>query len=151
MINNIVAVLCRLFLGGMMIYGGFGKFSNPSPSPQEVVVKAERFTSPEKEETLQKVLYINGMKQTGFAWEILGVCEILFGLLLIIQYTALAGAILVLPITIHIFFFHVFLEADETGELLMTGVLLLANVFLIVRDMPRWRKLIWIPPLAKTP
>ncbi len=144
----ILMIVARLFLGGMLVYGGFGKFSKPSPTPVEVVEKAGKFTAPEKTETLQKVLYINGMKQTGFAWELLGFCEIAFGLLLILQFTGLIGAILSLPITVHIFLFHLFLEMDELGELGMTAALLAINILLVAREFPKWKHLVWIRPLS---
>ena len=71
---SIVYIVLRLLLGGFMIYGGIQKFQKPIPTPVEVVEKAEKFTSPEKENTLQKILYISGAKQTGYFWEVLGIC-----------------------------------------------------------------------------
>ncbi|MEX0359499.1 MAG: DoxX protein, partial [Allomuricauda sp.] len=57
--KNIVFIILRLILGGMMVYGGIQKFQKPIPSPIEVVEKAEKFKAPEKESTLQKILYIS--------------------------------------------------------------------------------------------
>ncbi len=139
---NIIYIALRLFLGGMMIYGGLGKFDKPNPTALEVVEKAEKFTSPEKENTLQKVLYINGAKQTGYFWELLGICELLLGLLIVMQGTSFIGAVLLLPITLHIFLFHAFLELDEIGELLMTAGLLVANLVLIAKEYSNWKHLI---------
>ncbi|MEM0998804.1 MAG: DoxX family membrane protein [Bacteroidota bacterium] len=147
-ISSIVAIVARLFLGGMMVLGSFEKFK-PSPTPQEVAAKAQKFTDPEKEEILEKVLYISGMKQTGYAWQVVGACELIFGLMLIFQFTALVGAILLIPVTFHIFAFHLFLEPDETGELILTGLLFAVNLFLILREAPRWKHLLWIHPLRK--
>ena len=93
---------------------------------------------------LNKSLYINGAKQTGYFWELLGICELVFGLLLIIQGTSFIGAVLLLPITLHIFLFHAFLELDEIGELIMTGGLLLANLILVFKEYSNWKHLIWI-------
>jgi uncharacterized membrane protein YphA (DoxX/SURF4 family) len=107
-IYNYIFIVLRLFLGGFMIYGGIQKFQKPIPEPIEVVEKAQKFTSPNQENTLQKVLYINGAKQTGYFWEVLGICELVFGLLLIFQGTGFVGALFLLPITLHIFLFHVF-------------------------------------------
>lgn len=110
---NIMFITFRLFLGGFMIYGGLQKFENQNPIPIEVVDKAEKFKSPEKESTLQKILYISGAKQTGYFWQVLGICELLFGFLLILQGTGFIGALFLLPITLHIFLFHIFLEPEE--------------------------------------
>ena len=91
-----------------MIYGGIQKFEKPIPSSIEVLEKAEKFSAPDKEATLQKVLYISGAKQTGYFWQVLGICELIFGFLLIIQGTGFIGALFLLPITLHIFLFHLF-------------------------------------------
>ncbi len=144
---KILFVVLRLVLGGMMLYGGMQKFQRPLPSPVEVVEKAEKFTVPEKENTLQKILYISGAKQTGYFWQVLGICELLFGLLLLLQGTGLVGAFFLLPITLHIFLFHVFLESDEVGELLQTGGLFLINILLVLKEKDKWKHLLWIKPI----
>lgn len=144
---NILFIVLRLILGGMMVYGGIQKFQKPIPSPIEVVEKAEKFKAPEKESTLQKILYISGAKQTGYFWQLLGVCELLFGLLLLLQGSSLIGAIFLLPITLHIFLFHVFLESDEMGELLQTGGLFAINLALVLKEKAKWKHLLWIKPI----
>lgn len=144
---NILFIILRLFLGGMMVYGGFQKFQKPNPAPIEVVEKAEKFKAPEKESTLQKILYISGAKQTGYFWQVLGICEILFGLLLIAQYTGFVGAVFLLPITFHIFLFHLFLESDEVGELVETGALFAVNIALVLKERQKWKNLLVIKPI----
>ena len=97
---NILFIALRLFLGGFMLYGGVQKFQKPMPSPVEVMEKGKNFTAPENEATLQKILYISGAKQTGYFWQVLGICELLFGSLLIMQYTSFVGAVFLLgPVT----------------------------------------------------
>lgn len=130
-----------------MIYGGIQKFEKRIPTPVEVVEKAQKFTSLEKESTLQKVLYINGAKQTGYFWQVLGICELLFGLMLIIQGTRLVGAVFLLPITLHIFLFHLFLEINEIQELIQTGLLLAINIALVLKEREKLKPLLWIKPL----
>ncbi|WP_276390089.1 DoxX family membrane protein [Eudoraea chungangensis] len=137
-------ILIRLFLGGFMLYGGVQKFRKPLPSPVEVVEKAQKFTAPEKENTLQKILYISGAKQTGYFWQVLGICELLFGLLLLLQGSSFIGALFLLPITLHIFLFHWFLEGDELKELMQTGGLFLANIILVLKEYKNWKHLVWI-------
>ena len=143
-VTSIIFIVLRLGLGGMMMYGGIQKFKSPNPTPLEVIEKAQKFQEPNQENTLQKVLYINGMKQTGYFWQILSICEFLFGLLLVIQGTSFIGAIFLLPITLHIFLFHAFLESDEIGELLVTGSYLLINISLVIKEFKHWKKLLWI-------
>tara|TARA_B110000238_G_C16073113_1_gene415829 strand:+ start:463 stop:912 length:450 start_codon:yes stop_codon:yes gene_type:complete len=144
---SILCIIFRLFLGGFMIYGGIQKFKKPIPTPIEVLEKANKFSSPEKESTLQKILYISGSKQTGYFWQVLGLCELLFGFLLILQGTGFIGALFLLPITLHIFLFHLFLEPDDMGELLQTGALFTINIALVVREKERWKNLLWIKPM----
>jgi uncharacterized membrane protein YphA (DoxX/SURF4 family) len=144
---SILCIIFRLFLGGFMIYGGIQKFKKPIPTPIEVLEKANKFSSPEKESTLQKILYISGSKQTGYFWQVLGLCELLFGFLLILQGTGFIGALFLLPITLHIFLFHLFLEPNDVGELLQTGALFTINIALVVREKERWKNLLWIKPM----
>ena len=47
-----------------MIYGGIQKFEKPIPSSIEVLEKAEKFSAPDKEPTLQKILYISCLLYT---------------------------------------------------------------------------------------
>jgi len=140
-------IIFRLFLGGFMIYGGVQKFENQNPTPIEVVDKAENFKSPEKESTLQKILYISGAKQTGYFWQVLGICELLFGFLLILQGTGFIGALFLLPITLHIFLFHIFLEPEEISELIQTGALFGINIALVLKEREKWKHLLWIKPI----
>ncbi|MCO5725148.1 DoxX family membrane protein [Robiginitalea marina] len=140
-----VYILLRLILGGMMLYGGVQKFSKPIPEPLQVVETAQKFTDPDKKNTLQKVLYISGAKQTGYFWQVLGVCELLFGLLLLLQGTSLIGALFLLPITLHIFLFHLFLERDEPLELFQTAGLFAINIALVLKERRRWKPLLWLP------
>lgn len=143
---KIAAILLRIFLGCLMVYGGIQKFQKPIPTPIEVLNRATEFSSPEDEGTLQKILYISGSKQTGYFWQVLGICELLFGILLLIQGTGFIGAIFLLPITLHIFLFHLFLETDELGELIKTGGLFLINILLVLKEKNKWKHLLWVKP-----
>jgi|NorSeaMetagenome_1021524.scaffolds.fasta_scaffold31985_2 uncharacterized membrane protein YphA (DoxX/SURF4 family) len=144
---SITLIVLRLFLGGVMIAGGIGKFLKPLPSPTEILQKAESYTSPNDTQTLQKILYISGSKQTGYFWELLGVCELLFGLLLVIQGTGFVGALLLLPITLNIFLFHLFLEPEKVGELVQWVLFLIINIVLVLHERSKWKHLLWIKPI----
>jgi uncharacterized membrane protein YphA (DoxX/SURF4 family) len=144
---SILFIVLRLFLGGFMIYGGVQKFPSPPIAPIEVLEKANKFSSAESELTLQKILYISGAKQTGYFWQVLGVCEFLFGLLLIIQFTGFIGSLFLLPITLHIFLFHLFLETDEISELIQTGALFVVNIVLVLKEKEKWKHLLWMKPI----
>lgn len=143
----VILIFLRLFLGGFMVYGGIQKFQKPSPSPTALVQKATKLAEAGAEDTLRIVLYINGAKQTGYFWEVLGICEILFGVLLLIQYTGFIGALFLLPISLHIFLFHVFLEPGDYQELALTGALFATNVALVLREKEKWINWLWIKPV----
>ncbi len=133
-----------------MIYGGMKKFEKPSPSPTEIVekVKAGEEVAPSVE-ILKIKNYIFGMKQTGYFWQFLGIVELLVGLLLISQRFSLLGAIMALPVTIHIFLFHLFLEPHEVGELIQMTGLLIINLLIIGKGYKQWKGILSDKSLLK--
>ena len=133
-----------------MIYGGMEKFEKPSPSPTEIVekVKAGEEVAPSVE-ILKIKNYIFGMKQTGYFWQFLGIVELLVGLLLISQRFSLLGAIMALPVTIHIFLFHLFLEPHEIGELIQMTGLLIINLLIIGKGYKHWKGILSDKSLLK--
>lgn len=147
---KILIIIFNLILGGMMIYGGMKKFEKPSPSPTEIVekVKAGEEVAPSVE-ILKIKNYIFGMKQTGYFWQFLGIVELLVGLLLISQRFSLLGAIMALPVTIHIFLFHLFLEPHEVGELIQMTGLLIINLLIIAKGYKHWKGILSDKSLLK--
>jgi uncharacterized membrane protein YphA (DoxX/SURF4 family) len=139
-----IFILLSLFLGGFMIYGGIGKFSKPMPTTTFLIEKIEKegIEAVKADPKLKIRNYISGLKQTGFFWQFLGICELLFGLMIVSQYLRFVGATMLLPITIQIFLFHLFLESDEIGELLNTGLLLAINLLLIFENFKEWKPLL---------
>lgn len=147
---KILIIIFNLILGGMMIYGGMKKFEKPSPSPTEIVekVKTGEEVAPSVE-ILKIKNYIFGMKQTGYFWQFLGIVELLVGLLLISQRFSLFGAIMALPVTIHIFLFHLFLEPHEVGELIQMTGLLIINLLIIGNGYKHWKGILSDKSLLK--
>lgn len=133
--KKIAIIIINIALGLLFVYGGVKKFiPRERPKTEQKVELSE-----EKKAQIAKIRgLIGGLKQTGYFWEFLGVCEIVFGLMLITQYFSLLGAVMLLPITLNILLFHVFLEPDDLGELAMTGLYTLMNVLIIAYD---YRKL----------
>jgi uncharacterized membrane protein YphA (DoxX/SURF4 family) len=145
---NILWIVLRLGVGGMMLWGGYQKFAKPIPAPTQMIEQIEKEGSAsllEQPDKLKIRNYIFGMKQTNYFWQLLGICEIVFGLMLLSQVMSFAGAVMLMPITLHIFLFHIFLEPHDVGELIQTGLLWLANVALIAKEYPRWKGLLWLP------
>ncbi len=143
---RIVYGLLRAGLGALMIYAGTEKFKNSIPTPQEHLDTLTQYVESNNNKYFAISAYMGGMKVTGFAYQLLAISEIILGLLLFIQYTSFIGAIFLIPITLHIFLLHVFLEGDEPNEVIQTGIYFLINLLLIVKEHKRWKQLLWIQP-----
>jgi uncharacterized membrane protein YphA (DoxX/SURF4 family) len=122
---KIAIVILRMALGGLFTYGGVQKFI---PKPARLQTEASVELPPY---VVKIKAYIGGLKQTDYFWPMLGIVEIVGGVLLMSQFLALLGAVILVPVTLNIFLFHAFLEPHDTGELLMTSLYLLANLTII--------------------
>ena len=83
----------------------------------------------------------NILKQTGYFWEVVAFCELLFGIFLIFHRSYFLGTLFLLPITLQIFLFHLFLEPDKVGELVYCGLLLVANINLVFIEKNKFKGL----------
>ena len=127
---RIFIITVRVALGGLFVYAGVQKFIPKAP-------RVQTETNKELPPHVVKIkAFIGGMKQTDYFWPVLGVAEILCGVLLLSQYLALLGAVMLVPITLHIFLFHLFLEPHDVGELAMTGLYLVGNLLIIAYHYP---------------
>jgi len=158
-------IAIRVGLGVLFVYAGIAKFKpkeeakpaqaavQPQALPQPAVAPAVAPAATQTTATLQTVAsvqqeaelpehvvkikaLIGGMKQTGYFWSLLGIAEILCGLLLLSQALALLGAVMLVPVNLNVFLFHVYLEPHETGEMIMTGLYLLGNLVLLAYHWP---------------
>ncbi len=113
-------------------------YSNAGPPK----LRAKNITEANKEIIVQKIITeqnyeapygyditMNTFRQSGFI-KVIGVFEILAGLLMFLPQTRLAGLLVLLPVILNIFLMHLFFdnrrhENIETGRLLGATVLLL--------------------------
>ena len=126
---KIGVVAIRIALGLLFVYAGIQKFIPKERPPAKPGVELPVHVQ-------QMKAYIGGLKQTGYFWPMLGVVEIAAGIMLLSQVLALLGAFVLLPVSLNIFLFHACLEPHDTNELLLTGLYLLANLLLILREYP---------------
>jgi len=126
---HVSIIIIRIALGGLFVYAGIQKFIPKEKPKTESTVELPNHVVKIK-------AFIGGLKQTGYFWEFLGVAEILGGVLLLSQVLSLLGAFILFPIVLNIFLFHAFLEPHDTSELLMTGLYLSANLYLILYHFP---------------
>jgi len=76
--------------------------------------------------------FFEAMYQSGFYWNFLGWSQIIAAVLLLIPKTATLGAILYFPIILNIFLITV--SMSFTGTPIITGLMLLACIYLLVWD-----------------
>jgi hypothetical protein len=87
--------------------------------------------------------FFEAMFQTGVYWRFLGLSQILAGVLLLWPRTAFWGAVLFLPILVNVV--GITLSMDFAGTPLITVGMLLANLWLMAWDWPRWRSVLRSP------
>lgn len=85
--------------------------------------------------------FFEAMYQSGGYWRFIGVSQLLAGLLLLIPQTATIGAVLFFPIILNVFIITVALQF--TGTPLITGLMLLASLFLLCWDYHRFATVLW--------
>jgi uncharacterized membrane protein YphA (DoxX/SURF4 family) len=80
------------------------------------------------------------MYRTGFYWRFLGLCQLAAAALLVIPKTATIGALVYFPLILNIFVITVSLHF--TGTPVITGLMLLANLYLLCWDYDKLKHLI---------
>ena len=83
--------------------------------------------------------FFESLYRTGFYWRFLGLCQLAAALLLLIPKTATLGALVYFPLIINIFVITVSLHF--TGTPFITGLMLLANIYLLCWDYDRLKRL----------
>jgi len=76
--------------------------------------------------------FFEGLYQSGFYWNYLGFMQVLCSLLIIIPRTMYLAAVLYLPIIININI--IVISMNFKGTPIITGLMLLANIYLLVWD-----------------
>jgi uncharacterized membrane protein YphA (DoxX/SURF4 family) len=84
--------------------------------------------------------FFEAMYRTGFYWRFLGLCQLAAAALLVIPRTATIGALVYFPLILNIFVITVSLHF--TGTPFITGLMLLANLYLLCRDYDKLKPLI---------
>jgi len=85
--------------------------------------------------------FFDAMYRTGAYWRFLGGAQLLAGLLLLIPQTTTLGAVVTFPIVLNIFVITVSLHFHGTP--VITGLMLLASLFLLCWDYDRLKPVLW--------
>ncbi len=116
-------LMCRILLAVAFIPTG------------SVKLMGERFTSLGVNTSVGA--FFEAMYQTGGYWRFLGLSQVLAGTLLLVPSTAFYGAVIFLPILVNVVVITIAIEFKGTA--MITVPMLLANLWLLAWDWPRWR------------
>lgn len=105
--------------------------------PGLIKVRGERFTSMDLGTDVG--FFFEAMYRTGAYWQFLGWAQVLAGVLLLMRGTSLLGALLFFPVILNIFV--ITLSMDFHGTHVVTGGMLLANLYLLCWDWHRLKPL----------
>lgn len=76
--------------------------------------------------------FFEALYRTGFYWNFLGFIQLMAGILLLIPKTSFLGALLYFPIIFNIFV--IVISMHFTGTPFIVGLMLLANIYLLIWD-----------------
>lgn len=85
--------------------------------------------------------------QSGLWWKVMGLGQLIAGLLLMTQRYAKLGALMFLPIIFNVFVITV--SYDFRGTPVITGLMLLANIMLVLWDWDELKILVNKPPVLQ--
>jgi uncharacterized membrane protein YphA (DoxX/SURF4 family) len=121
--NSQFTKLMRILLGVILVVFGLNKFLNFIPAP-ELPENAANF--------------IDSLASTGYVLQVVGVIEILIGLLLLFNKWVAFALVVLVPISVNILLFHLFLDIPGiSGALLVT----VFNGILIYKLWPKYKPL----------
>ena len=112
-----------------------------------IKIKGKRFTTYSQEDALlgSTMHFFEVLYQTGLYWQFIGWAQLLAGFLLMTQRFAKLGAVVNLPIILNVFVITISMEFGGTP--VITGLMLIANLLLIVWHWGELRSLINLPYL----
>jgi hypothetical protein len=139
LVPQLFVIYTRYLLGGAFVFASFIK------------IKGHRFTSQSgaSEPVDSAFHFFETIYQSGLYWKFIGLGQLVAGALLMTQRFAMLGAVINLPIILNVFIITI--SYDFAGTPLITGMMLLANLFLLIWDWNRLRVLINIAPQFDSP
>ena len=121
--NSKFTFFMRLLLGGIFLVFGLNKFLQFMPPP-ELPENASAF--------------ITSLAATGYVIPVVGVLEILIGLLLLTNKWVGFALVVLAPISVNILLFHLFLDIPGISGALLVAVF---NGILMYKMWPKYRPL----------
>jgi hypothetical protein len=128
-----LTLTCRLLLAMAFLPSGLVK------------LLGERFTLLSVETPVG--FFFEALYRSGSYWRFLGAAQVAAALLLLFPGTLFWGALLFLPLIVNIAWITI--AMDFRGTPVITVAMLLANLWLLAWEWPRWRGLLWTPGGAR--
>lgn len=110
---KIAVIIIRVLLGAMYLFASISYFVKYMPEGQKM--------------TAVQTTFMAGVMASVYLMPLIKVTELVSGLLLLIGRTAPLAALIIFPVTLNIFLYHLFLGPKE---LPMVAVMLIFNLFL---------------------
>ena len=136
---QIFIIYTRYLIGGAFVFSSIIK------------IKGKRFTTNSQEDAPlgSAMHFFETLFQTGFYWQFIGWAQLLAGFLLMTQRYAKLGALVNFPILLNVFVITI--SMDFGGTPLITGLMLAANLMLLIWHWGELKSLINLPyaPEAK--
>lgn len=116
-----------------------------------IKIKGKRFTTYSQEDAPlgSAMHFFEVLYQTGFYWQFIGWAQLLAGFFLMTQRFSKLGAVLNLPIILNVFVITISMEFGGTP--VITGLMLAANLLLIVWHWGELRSLVNLPHQPASP
>lgn len=127
-----LAISTRILLAAAFLPTGWVKVLN------------RRFTSVSPTQPVGALF--EALYQTGGYWQFLGWAQVTAAVLLLVPATTAIGALIFLALAINIFVITV--SIGFSGTPVVTGLMLLAVLFLVCWDYHRWKRLLFAAPAA---
>jgi uncharacterized membrane protein YphA (DoxX/SURF4 family) len=121
-----------LLLAALFLYAGVKKFipKDRPVNPKANLAYVEAIETNTFEQPVTFRLAVKMLSASGFL-KLIGVIQFLAGLLILIPKTRLIGLVFLLPITLNIFAFHLFMD-NRMDENVETGLFFLVNLLLVL-------------------
>lgn len=136
---QLLVIYSRFMLGGGFVFASIIK------------IKGKRFTTVSQEDAPfgTAMHFFESMYQTGLYWQFLGWAQLIAGFLLMTQRYAKLGAMVNFPIILNVFIITISMDFNLTP--LVTGLMLLANLGLLVWHWGELRNLVNLPLIFDQP
>ena len=130
---QIFIIYTRYLIGGAFVFSSIIK------------IKGKRFTTYSQEDAPlgSAMHFFETLFQTGFYWQFIGWAQVLAGFLLMTQRYAKLGAVVNFPILLNVFVITI--SMDFGGTPLITGLMLAANLMLLIWHWGELKSLINLP------